>query len=485
LAPASRFGTKVLALHLKDDAFGGRAMPKPMPTAIDRRHFVALAAATALTGATTPLAHAAAAGPISALGLDAAQFGLRPGSNDDQSRALQRAIDEAARTRAPLAIAPGTYRVGNIRLASGTQLLGVRGATKLTMSDGPSLLAAEGADTVTLSGLVLDGMRRRLPERRGLIQLERAKGVRINGCDVISAGGAAIQCVATGGEISDCTLTDAVEVAIHSFDAAGLLIARNTISGAGNNGVQVWRSQAGDDGTIVVDNRIENIANRSGGSGQYGNAVNVYRAGNVMVRGNRIRDCAFTAVRGNAASNITIEGNSISNMGEVALYSEFGFEGALIANNTVDGAAIGVSVTNFNEGGRLAVVQGNLVRNLTSKRPAGTDPGDGAGIGIAVEADSAVTGNVVENAPYAGIVLGYGQYLRDVAATGNVVRKADIGIAVSVALGAGTALIANNVLAECRGAIVGMDRKTVATGDLAKGGAEKYAHLTISGNRVR
>jgi uncharacterized secreted repeat protein (TIGR03808 family) len=236
----------------------------------------------------------------------------------------------------------------------------------------------------------------------------------------------------------------------------------------------------------VTDNRIETIQNRSGGSGQYGNAVNVFRAGNVTVRGNRIRDCAFTAVRGNAASNIQIEGNNISNMGEVALYSEFGFEGALIANNVVDGAAIGISVTNFNEGGRLAVVQGNLIRNLLLRRPAGTDPGDGAGIGIAVEADAAVSGNVVEGAPYAGMVLGFGHYLRDVAATGNVIRKADIGIAVSVAIGAGTALIANNVIAETlRGAIVGMDRKTVMTGDLMKSGAERYAHLSISGNRVR
>src|SRR5207245_9428410 len=133
--------------------------------------------------------------------------------------------------------------------------------------------------------------------------------------------------------------------------------------------------------------------------GQYGNAINVFRSANVIVRGNRIRNCAFTAVRGNAASNIHIEGNSIANSREVALYAEFGFEGALIANNTVDGAATAVAVTNFNQGGRHAVVHGNLIRNLLPKRPSGTDPGDGAGIGIYVEADTAVAGNVVEDAP--------------------------------------------------------------------------------------
>jgi uncharacterized secreted repeat protein (TIGR03808 family) len=179
-------------------------------------------------------------------------------------------------------------------------------------------------------------------------------------------------------------------------------------------------------------------------------------------------------------------GNSVSDVREVAFYAEFGFEGALIANNTIDGAAIGVSVTNFNEGGRLAVVQGNIIRNLLPRRPPGTDAGDAAGVGISVEADSTVTGNVVENAPTAGIMVGWGHYLRDIAVTGNVVRKADIGIAVSVVPGAGTALIANNVIAETRrGAIVGMSRSKPVTGDLSSGGGEQYAHLAVSGNRVR
>jgi uncharacterized secreted repeat protein (TIGR03808 family) len=71
----------------------------------------------------------------------------------------------------------------------------------------------------------------------------------------------------------------------------------------------------------------------------------------------------------------------------------------VIANNIVDGAALGVSITNFDKGGRLAVVQGNLIRNLVGRRPAGTDPNDGAGIGIGIEADTVVTGNVIENAP--------------------------------------------------------------------------------------
>ena len=93
---------------------------------------------------------------------------------------------------------------------------------------------------------------------------------------------------------------------------------------------------------------------------------------------------------------------------------------------------------------------------------------------------------MIENAPFAGIMLGWGRYLRDVAATGNVVRKADIGIAVSVAPGAATALIAHNVITDFRrGAIVGMASAKAVTADLSQGGFESYAHLTVSGNRVR
>ena len=158
--------------------------------------------------------------------------------------------------------------------------------------------------------------------------------------------------------------------------------------------------------------------------------------------------------------------------GEVALYAEFGFEGALIANNTVDGAAIGVSVTNFNEGGRLAVVQGNIIRNLLPNR-AGRHRSErrrrhrhrrrGRHRGHRQRDRERA-----DRRHHAG--------LGPLSARRRRHRQrgaqADIGIAVSVAAGAGTAVIANNVIAGARrGAIVGMDGHAAVTGDLAGGGA--------------
>jgi len=452
---------------------------------LNRRHL--LGASAAGMAGTLATSEAATAAPLpSALGRDATQYGVRPGSPDDQTRALQRAIDEAARAQVPLLLPPGIYRSAMLRLSSGSQLLGVRGATKLQFTGGASLLLSEGADHVTLGNITLDGGGIPLPARRGLVHCLSGRDIRIVDCEITHSGGSGIWFEQVAGEISGNIITSTAVTAVVSFDAAGLIVARNTILGSSDNGIEILRTAIGDDGTLVIDNRIEDIKAGPGGSGQYGNAINAFRAGNVIVRGNRIRNCDYSAVRGNSAANIQITGNSVSDVREVALYSEFAFEGAVIANNTVDGAALGVSVCNFNEGGRLAVVQGNIIRNLLAKRPIGTAPDDDAGIGIYVEADTAVSGNVIENAPSFGIVAGWGEYLRDVAITGNVIRKAFVGIGVSVMPGAGTALVSNNTMSETpRGAVVGLDHARPVTADLAAEGAPRHAQVMIGINAVR
>ncbi|WP_439922504.1 TIGR03808 family TAT-translocated repetitive protein [Nitrobacter sp. JJSN] len=453
---------------------------------IDRRRILG-ASAAGVAGALAMPSDAARAAPLtSTLGRDATHYGVRPNAPDDQTRALQRAIDEAAHLNAPLALPPGVYRTGPLRLTKGSQLIGVRGATALVFSGGASLLTAEGADHIGLSNLTLDGGGIPLPERRGLVHCLGGRDLRILDCEITGSGRNGIWLENVAGEISGNVIVQTATTAIVSFDALGLTVVRNTILDASDNGIEILRTAIGDDGSIVTGNRIEHIKAGPGGSGQHGNAINAYRAGNVIVSGNRISDCDYSAVRGNSASNIQITGNSVSGVREVALYSEFAFEGVVIANNTVDGAAVGVSVCNFNEGGRLAVVQGNIIRNLLPKRPIGTAPDDDAGIGIYVEADTSVTGNVIENAPSFGIMAGWGKYLRDVAITGNVIRKSFIGIGVSVVDGAGTALVNTNVISDTpRGAVVGLDHAKPVTPDLVANGAAKYAQVAISANVVR
>ena len=124
---------------------------------VNRRHFIG-ASAAGVAGALAMSPEAACAAPLtSALGRDATQYGVRPGSPDDQTRALQRTIDEAAHAQVPLALPPGVYRTGMLRLQNGTQLIGIRGATRLVFTGGASMLQSEGAGHIGLTSITLDG----------------------------------------------------------------------------------------------------------------------------------------------------------------------------------------------------------------------------------------------------------------------------------------------------------------------------------------
>ena len=449
---------------------------------MNRRNLFAALAVSA--GAATPALAREAEVPRAEI--DATSLGVLPNGETDQSAALQRAIARAAAAGAVLRLAPGIYRAGGLQLPPYAAIAGVAGTTQLVLTSGSLLLSSVGSDHVSLSGLLFDGGNISLPEGRGLLHLTKGHGIRISNCEIVNAGGNGIALEGIGGNVSDNTISGAADCAVFSNDAAGLKISGNAVRGAGNGGILVFRSNQGEDGTLVTDNRIEDIKNKSGGSGQYGNAINVFRADNVIVRGNRIRNAAYTAVRGNSAANLQITGNTCIGLGEVAIYAEFGSQGAVIANNVVDGAAAGVSVANFDKDGRLAVVQGNMIRNLRRGRPVGDGPSDTAALGIGVEADTVVNANVIENVEGTGIQAGWGPYLRDVTVSANVVRNADYGITVSVVSGAGAAVIANNLLSGTRlGAIVGMEWTKVVAGDLSQDRGERYAQLSIDGNRVR
>ena len=132
----------------------------------------------------------------------------------------------------------------------------------------------------------------------------------------------------------------------------------------------------------------------------------------------------------------------------------------------------------------MAVVANNIVRNIVDRGPYPPDA-PGFGVGISVEADIVASGNIVDGAPLYGLMLGWGPYLRDVAATGNVIRRSPIGIAVRVVEGSGSAVISDNLIAGAeRGAVVGMRWADPASGDLARPGAAAYPHLLVERNRV-
>src|SRR3979411_1335340 len=190
---------------------------------VNRPHLIG-ASAAGVAGALAVSTDAARAAPLtSALGRDVTQYGVRPGSPDDQTKNLQRAIDEAAHAQVPLALPPGVYRTGMLRLQSGTQLVGVRGATKLVFTGGASMLQGESAGHIGLTNITLDGGGIKLPDRRGLVHCLSGRDIRITDCEITGSGGNGIWFENVSGQVSGNIITNTATSANVSFEAHRLV----------------------------------------------------------------------------------------------------------------------------------------------------------------------------------------------------------------------------------------------------------------------
>ncbi|MBD9371418.1 TIGR03808 family TAT-translocated repetitive protein [Rhizobium sp. ARZ01] len=416
--------------------------------------------------------------------IDASAHGVRPGGDDRKSKAFAKLLREAAAKNLPVFLPPGDYHVSNIELPGNTRLTGVPGATRILYGGGGHLFAGQDVGSVVLENLVIDGGNRWLDDTvQGLVHLGGAREIRIENCEIKGSARSALYLERCGGRIENNRISGAADFAVYAMESSGLSITANTVVECANGGILVHRWEKGRDGTMVSGNRIAQIAATKGGTGEYGNGINIFRADDVMVTNNHVSDCAFSTIRSNAGSNVQIAGNTCLNSGETAIYSEFGFEGAIVNGNLIDGAANGILIVNFNEGGRLATVTGNVVRNLRLEGPYVHD-GAGFGFGIAVEADTVVSGNTVENAPKYGLMLGWGPFMRGLVVNGNLVRGTPVGCAVTVVEGAGSALISGNIFEETpQGAIAGYRWNERATGELSDE-PERFAHITIERNRT-
>lgn len=418
--------------------------------------------------------------------VNATEHGLRPGAVDDQSRRLQKLLDRAAAENSRIFLPPGDYHVANIRLPEIARVAGVPGATRLVHGGGGHFLLSDNARHLELDGLVIDGANRHVDAyAEASLRISSARHAVVNNCSFSGAAQKAIHIERSAGRIERCTVAGAAgDCGIYALENRGLAIAGNEISACSNGGILVHRWQDGEDGSIVTGNRIFNIGAINGGTGQWGNGINVFRARSVTVANNQISDCAFSAIRCNAASNAQIVANQCRNSGETGIYAEFEFHGAIISANVIDGGARGIAIANFMQGGRMAACTGNLVRNIRQTAPY-SDKDHLFGIGISAEADTAISANVIENAELFGLLLGWGPYLRDVAATGNIIRGAQTGVYVSVVEGARNAVVSGNVITGWnKGAIVGHRWREAATGDMGAGDTFGFRHLAVRENTV-
>lgn len=461
---------------------------------VSKRRFlskIAFAGATIAASPALPLPFSRAIPPLPFANrpIHAQETGVTPGSPDDQSAALQRLLDLSHERDIPVFLPGGVYKAGGLILPRRTRLVGVPGSTRLTFNGRSFLARAERADLIHIHGIIFDGLG--LPpeetghDGQGLLSVNTVRDLRLDACDFIGAGAHGLDLTGAGGAVRTCHFSAIRDTAILCRQSSGMTITDNHIADCGNGGIIVHRFTPGNDGSIVSRNRIETVRAANGGTGQWGNGIGIYQAHNVQIADNHIADCAFSAVRANGAHNVSITGNNCTSSGETALYAEFAFQGALIANNIVDGGTIGISLANFNEGGRLATVNGNIVRNLTNRLPYENPGPFKPGIGIYAEADTTITGNVVENAPQTGIHIGWGAFCRNVIVSRNIVRSVPWGVTASVVPGAGSVIVDGNIFDDiAEQAITGFEWMKPATKDLLGARATGYGHLAVSGNRL-
>lgn len=376
----------------------------------------------------------------------------------------------------------GVTTTRGLRLPAGARLLADRaGSTLKLVGDGP-LLTIEGGGRVEIEGVAFHGGGAGAGQRDGGLIEARDAELVMTACVIRGAARDALRLERCAGRLVDVAIRSSGRAGLFSLDSHGLALRGLHVEECGDNGVQIWTSTPRHDGTTLEDCRIHRVEARSGGSGQHGNGVSIFRAGGVTAKGNRISMCAFSALRNNGGRDVRFVDNICVESRETAIFAEFAYRDCVIAKNLVDGGSAGIQMTNFADaGGRGGVCEDNVIRGLHLHYDAG-GPERGLESGIKVEAETLVRRNRVEGAPWMGIQVGWGPSLKDVRVEDNQISGAPIGIGVSVAPGAGRAVIARNVIAGAeRGAVVAMRWKERVSGDLARE-RNGFATLTIEGN---
>ena len=155
------------------------------------------------------------------------------GDFEDQSSALQTALNRAAAAGEPLCLSPGIYSTRQLRLRSGTHVVGVGGRTILTCSDPKGLFHIASATNVRIEGLVLDGSDLTLEPEGALLTAVSAENVHISECHIVGASAHGVLLERVSGRISDCEFDRIGKVGILGEGVARLAIVRNRIRGCG------------------------------------------------------------------------------------------------------------------------------------------------------------------------------------------------------------------------------------------------------------
>jgi uncharacterized secreted repeat protein (TIGR03808 family) len=399
-------------------------------------------------------------------------------------------LSEAAQAGRPYKLKPGVTTLYRILLPEGAHLIGAAGGSTLRLGYDSGLIANEGPlKSVTLEGIAFDGAGRQMNDAFGLLNFYDVAEVAIDNCAFRNSATGLFQ-HRCGGRVRLCAFEDLSGTAIHDDNCAGMVIDANRIRRIGDNGIHHWSLHSTrHDGSRISNNVIEDIANRSGGDGMFGNGVRVAECGPVTIENNSIERCAYTAVRNAGGWNVTVADNRCRTFGEKAMYAEFGFRDAVFRNNAIADCGAGISATNYigPGNGAGALIEGNVVTGLRPSHPDDEfGPRSGWLHGVHGEGDARMIGNTIVGSPAVAVLAGFFQARENVVVAENRLIDNEYGVGFASQGAPGPCEIVDN---EIRGAkkasIVAMFQERIVSGDLAlPGAANKFPNVVIRGNRV-
>lgn len=413
---------------------------------------------------------------------------------------LQSAVDQAMSSHKPLFIGPGNYPISGISISGNIEISAMPGSVTFQPSIATSFyVTIEPASTdrisdVTLRGFTFDGIDKpfSISSRPGLIRARNVDRLLIENCFIGRSTEAGIDLKSVAGKIRNNEFYDC-RTAILTEDSAGLEISGNYIRDTKDNGIVVRRLSASYDGTIVSRNRILTVDNATGGSGEFGNAIFVVQASDVVIESNVTSGTKYSGIRLNTCSNSHIVANNIMTARETAIFVEApdpsvpGYTGATVTGNVLDTAGRGICAVNPEYGGRQVVIANNVVRNVvanTFDQWASPDRNPNKKYNITTQAtgitgegaDIVIAGNVVEGCQGPGIIVTpLGSYnsaagqVRDqnsvaIIATNNIVKNAPISIGYSDHDYRGYAEISENVaIGATNGAVVKVQATSISS----------------------
>ena len=434
---------------------------EPCTKALSRRDMLRLCCAASLSGTT--------------------QFSAAQARAADLAQRLR----DAARTGAAVRLPPGEISLMGLDLPDGTTLIGAPGRTVLKLSGVGPLLSASMARKITLESLILDGARGMVPRERGLVDISEVIDFKMHGCTVRNSEARGVKMLRSGGAVTESVIDRASDVGFHSLDGLGVQFDNNQVRNCGDNGVMIFTTAAGHyDGSRVRNNVIEDIRNRSGGNGPFGNGVFIYGAHTVRVENNRIRRCAYSHVRNNAGVNVEVIGNDCKGCGERAMYAEFGAKNAVFRNNRIEDVGAGIGVANSDRGTDGAIVEGNTIIGMKESHPDNEFGPEMLWLtGIEAEKNAAVVGNRIVGPGWIGIAMG--GWRENVRVEANEISGVDYGITFQTGEGVGVGKIARNKISGVRkAAIAARAGQDFLPGDVGRTGAQKYPKLTVSDNEI-